>query len=67
MCADTRVKAYTVDDGLSVQALHFGIGVKFIEIRNTQGKIGVGKEFHRLRFRQAHEEGIDVLLYRPFL
>lgn len=65
--ADSWIEAYAVNDGFRVQALHFGIGVKLVEVADAQGEVGVGEEFHRLRFRQAHEEGVDVLLYRPFL
>lgn len=67
MRADARVEADAVDDGLGVQPFHLGIGVKFVEVADTQGQVGVGKELHRFGFGQTHEEGVDVFLYRPFL
>ena len=50
-----------------VSSLSSRIGVKFVEVADTQGQVGVGKELHRFGFGQTHEEGVDVFLYRPFL
>ena len=43
MCADTRIKTNTVNDGLRVQAFHLGICVQFVEIAHAQSQIGVGE------------------------
>ena len=43
VCADSRVKAYTLNDGLSVKSFNFCVCVKFIEIAYTQSQICVGK------------------------
>ena len=67
MRADAWVEADAVDDGLGVQPFHLGVGVQFVEVADTQGQVGVGKELHRFGFGQTHEEGVDVFLYRPFL
>ena len=67
MASDAWVKAYTVDDGFRVQTLHLGVRVQLIEIRDPQGQVGVGKEFHGLGFGQSHEQRVDVFFDGPFL
>ena len=59
---DTGVETYSGDDGLRVETLDLGIGVEFIEIANTQGEIGVGKELHGLGLGHAHQETRDTLV-----
>ena len=65
--SDTRVQAHAPDDGGGVQALHLRVGVEFVEVAYTQGEVRVREKFHRLCLGQAHEKGLDVILYRPFL
>ena len=67
MASDARVEAYTVDDGFRVQTLHLGVRVQLIEIRDPQGQIGVGKEFHGFGFGQSHEQRVDVFFDGSFL
>ena len=67
MRADAGVEAYAVDDGLGVQAFHFGVGVQFVEVADTQGEVGVGEEFNCLCFCRSHEQDVDVFLNRSFL
>ena len=67
MCPDTGIKAYALNDCFAVQPLYFSIGVKFIEIADTQSKIGIGKKFDCLRLFHAHEKRVDVFLGSPFL
>ena len=67
MRADPRVEADAVDDGLGVQPFHLGIGVKFVEVADTQGQVGVGKELHGLSLGQSHKQGVNILLDGSFL
>ena len=67
MRPDTRVEAHALNNLLCVQALAFSVGVQFVEVRNSQGKIGVGKQFYCFRLSEAHEQRVDVLLNRAFL
>ena len=60
--ADSWVKADTFDDGLRVKAFYLRIGVKFIEVADTQGEVGVGEELHGLGLFHAHKERVNVLL-----
>ena len=64
MCANTRVETDALDDGLAVETFHLGIGVEFIEIAYTQGKICVGEEFYGFSLFHAHEKAGDVLGFR---
>ena len=64
---DTRVEAHALNNLLCVQALAFSVGVQFIEVRNSQGKISVSKQFYCFRLSEAHEQRVDVLLNRAFL
>ena len=50
-----------------IESFDFGIGVELIEIAHTEGKIGVGEEFHGFGFLHAHEEGIYIRLQGTFL
>ena len=65
--ADAGVETHAVDDLLGVEAFHLGVGVKFVEVADAQGEVGVGEEFHGLGFGGAHEEGVDVGLERALL
>ena len=67
MAANTRVKAYTVDNLLGVQALALCIGVQFIEVSNTQSQICIGEQFDCLSLSETHEQGIDIFLDSTFL
>lgn len=59
---DARVEAYAVDNGLRVEALDLGVGVKFVEVADAEGEVGVGKELDGLGFLHAHVKGGYVLL-----
>lgn len=61
MRTDAGIQADTVDDGLSVQTLHLGIGIQLVEVADTQSQVGIGKEFHGLGLLHAHEETRDAL------
>ena len=65
--SDTRVQAHAPDDGGGVQALHLRVGVELVEVAHTQGEVRVREQLHRLCLGQAHEKGLDVILYGPFL
>ena len=67
MRADARVETDAVNDGLSVEAFHLGVGVKLIEIAHAKGEVGVGKELHGLCLGRPHEQSVDVLLHRALL
>ena len=67
MGADTGVEADAVNDGLGVEALHFGVGVELVEIRNAQSEVSVGEELHGFGFLHADEEHGNVLFDSGFL
>ena len=67
MCTDARIQAYAIYDGLGVQSFHFGVGIQFVKVAHTQGKISVGKEFYGLSLLHAHEDGGNVLFDGTFL
>ena len=62
MRSDTRVKANSRNNCLSVKAFNLGISIKFVEIGNAERKISVGKELDCLSLLHAHEKRIDILL-----
>ena len=41
--ADTRVEAYAADNLLRMEAPHFGIRIKLVEVRYAQGQIRISK------------------------
>ena len=55
MCADTWVETYSVDDGCGIKPFHFGIRVEFVEIADTQGKVGIGEKFYGFGFFHTHK------------
>ena len=67
MRADAWIEADAVDDVLRAEMLHFGVGVEFVEVGDTKGKVGVGEELDCFGFGEAHEEGFDVFLQCAFL
>ena len=58
----TRVEAYAIYDRLCIKAFHLGIGVKLVEVADTQGEVGIGKELHCLGLGAAHKKHIHILL-----
>ena len=56
---NTGVEADTRDDSLGVETLDLSIGVEFVEVADTQGEVGVGKEFHGLCLSHTHQENRD--------
>ena len=67
MSTDTRIKANTVNNLLSIQPLHLCIGIQFIEVANTQSQIGIGKQLNSLSLRESHKQRINVFLDCAFL
>ena len=67
MTANTRIKANTVDNLLSVKTLALCIGVQFVEVSHAQGQICIGEQFYRLCLGEAHEQSVNVLLDSTFL
>ena len=67
MRADTRIQADTIDDLLRIQAFHFCIGIKLIEIRNSQCQIRICEQLYRLGLCESHNQRINILLDRPLL
>lgn len=65
MDTDTRVEAHTLNDLLGIQSLALCVGVKFIEIRDAQSKIGVSEQLDCLS--EAHEQRVDILFGCAFL
>ena len=60
--AHPGIQGDAFDDGGSIQAFYFRIGIQFVEIGYAQGQIGVHKQLGGFRFRQAHEENINGVL-----
>jgi len=67
MCANTGIKSDALDYCLLVKSLYFCVGIEFVEVADTEGKIGVGEELDCLRLLHTHEESRDILLYRSLL
>ena len=64
--ADAWIKPYAVDDLFAVQPMGGGIGVEFVEVRDTHSQISVGKEFDGFGFCGIGKEDGDVLLDGTF-
>ena len=64
---DSWIQTDTIDNFFCLKSFHFCIGIQFIEIGNPHGQIGIGKEFHRFRFRESHEAGRNVFFDGSFL
>ena len=64
---DPGVQAHAVNDFPGVEALHFRIGIKFIEVGHPHGEVSIGEELHRFRLGESHEPGGDIVLDGPFL
>ena len=67
MSTDTRIKANTVNNLLSIQPLHLCIGIQFIEVANTQSQISISKQLNRFCFGKTHEQSVNVFLDCTFL
>ena len=67
LVTNSRIKAYTLNDLLSVQALHFGVGIQLIEIADAQSQIGIGEQLDGLCLSKAHNQGVDALFNSAFL
>ena len=63
----SRVEAHAPDDVARVKSLHLRVGVKLVEVANSQGKICVREQLYSLSFGQAHVQGLYVLLDSAFL
>ena len=62
MAADPGIQADTLNDLPGIEALHLRIGIQLIEEGHPESKIGIGEQLHRFRFREAHEQGINIFL-----
>ena len=65
--ADAGIQTYAVNDLPGVQPFDFRVSVQLVEEADPQGQIGVGEQLDRFRFREAHEQRVDVFLLRAFL
>ena len=63
----SRVEAHAPDDVARVEALHLRVGIKLVEVADTQGKVCVREQLYSLRFRKAHVKGLYILLDGAFL
>ena len=57
MSSDAWIQAYSLNDILRVKSFHFCVSIQFIEIRYSEGKIGVCKQLDSLCFCKAHKKG----------
>ena len=60
--ANSRIETDTVDDGLRVETLDFGVGVQLVKVTHPQRQIGVGEELHGLSLFHPNEEDRHILL-----
>ena len=60
--SDAWIQADTFDNRRSFESLDLGVGIKLVEIRNAEGKVGVDKELGGLSLRAAHEERLYRVL-----
>ena len=67
MAANARIQTDALDNLLGVQPLHLCIGIQLVEIADTQGQIGVGKQLNSFCLREAHDQRVDVLLNSTLL
>ena len=67
MAADTRVETHAIQNLPCVQAFALRVGVQLIEVRHAQRQIGVGEQLDRLRLAEAHQQRVNVRLFRAFL
>lgn len=44
MRTDTWVETYTFDDGFGVETFYFCVSIKFVEVADAKGKVGVGED-----------------------
>lgn len=66
MAANARVEADSFDNILSVEMLELGVGVEFVKVSDTKGKVGVCEEFDGLGFGGMHKFDWDVLFDGAF-
>lgn len=67
MSPNTGIQTYSEDNGLRIQTFYLCISIQFIEVADSKGQIGIGKELHGLSFFQAHKQCVDILFDGPFL
>ena len=67
MAADTRIKADTINDLLSIQALALCVGVQLVEVSNAQSQICIGEQLNCLCLGEAHKQGVDIFFNSTFL
>ena len=67
MTTDTRIKANTINNLLSVQTLAFCVSVQLIEVGNAQSQISICKKLNCLSLSKSHEQSVNVLFDCTFL
>ena len=60
MLTDAGIERDAVDDVLGVEPFHLGIGIQLVEIADTEGQVGVGKELDGLGLGESHEKQRDA-------
>ena len=67
MAADARVETHAIQNLPCVQAFALRVGVQLIEVCHAQRQIGVGKQLDGLGLAEAHQQRVNVRLFRAFL
>ena len=67
MCTDTWIETYAFDDGLAIQAFHFCVSVKLVEVAYTESKVSICKQFHSLCLFHSDIQCRNVFLNSSFL
>lgn len=67
MVTNARVETDALDDLFGVQPVGNGEGVKFVEVGDAHGEIGIGEKLYGLGFVGVGEEYGDVLFYSTLL
>ena len=67
MSSNTGIQTNSENNGLGIQAFYLGIGIQFIEVADSKGQIGIGKELYSFSLFQTHKQRVDILFDGPFL
>ena len=52
---------------MGIQSFYLGISIQFIEVADSKGQVGIGKELYSFSLFQTHKQRIDILFDGPFL
>ena len=64
---NTGIQTNSENNGLGIQSFYLGISIQFIEVADSKGQVGIGKELYSFSLFQTHKQRIDILFDGPFL